>query len=131
MAPRLTPQERQLRQVPEKGPDGLMARYADAAKLMGWKIMHISDSRQMVRRGGRYVIVGDPECKGWPDLFLCHRRTGRALAVEVKRETEDPSDAQAEWLDTLSLCGIDTFVLRPSNWDEAVDLLRRRPALVA
>jgi hypothetical protein len=48
------------------------------------------------------------------------------VAVEVKKELGKLTPAQDEWLTTLSLCGVETFVLRPSTFDEGVALLRRR-----
>lgn len=124
MATRLTPRQRLDRQISERE---LMENYMDAARTLGWKVMHVSDSRRMVNSGGRLIMVGDNECKGWPDLFLCHPRTGRLLAVEVKKEVGSPvTDEQQEWLDVLGICGVETFVLRPSSWEDGASLLRRR-----
>lgn len=128
MAPRLTERQRQDRAVTERS---LMEAFMKAARMMGWKVMHVSDSRRMVNRGGKMVLVGDAECKGWPDLFLAHKATGRIMAVEVK--VEDPNRGkvtpeQADWLDVLRACGVETLVLRPSGLDRAVAMLRRRAA---
>lgn len=123
MAQRLTSREQLDRSVAESD---LQASFVDAARLMGWKHMHVSDSRRMVRKQGQLVMVGDAECKGWPDLFLAHEATGRILIVEVKRETERLSDEQKVWFRVLEACGLTTFVLRPSNYDEGLALLRRR-----
>lgn len=126
MATRLTPEQVLNRSISETE---LQQEFVAAAMLLGWKVMHVSDSRRMVNHKGRYVLVGDSACKGWPDLFLAHPATGRLLAVEVK--VEDPNrgkvtDDQQEWLDALSQCGVETFVLRPSLWSEGAALLKRR-----
>lgn len=121
MAARLTSKQRLDRAVREHD---LMQNFIDAAVLLGWRTMHIADSRRMVRQGGQTALVGDSGCKGWPDVFLAHRRTGRLLAVEVKKELEHPTPEQQEWLDDLAACGVETFVLRPSGWDVAVSRLR-------
>lgn len=123
MATRLTDRQRLDRAVPERD---LMTNFMDAAGLLGWKVMHISDSRRMVNRGGRVEIVGDADCKGWPDVFLCHPATGRVMAVEVKKETGKLTDDQVDWLEALDDCSVETFVLRPSGWDAAIARLRRR-----
>jgi hypothetical protein len=82
----------------------------------------------MVNSGGRLALVGDIECKGWPDLFLAHARTGRLLAVEVKKELGKPTPEQEQWLAVLSACGVESMILRPSGWDFAISRLRRRVA---
>lgn len=128
MAPRLSNQQRLDRAVPERD---LMDQFIDAARLLGWKAMHISDSRRVVNRGGRTQVVGDSECKGWPDVFLAHPSTGRLLAVEVKRELGKVTPDQDEWLRALTACGVETMVLRPSGWDAAVARLRRQRVAVA
>ncbi len=125
MAPRLTNQQRLDRAVPERD---LMAAFMDAARLLGWRPMHISDSRRMVNRAGRMELVGDSECKGWPDVFLAHPATGRLMAVEVKKELAKVTPEQEDWLGVLGACGVETLVLRPSGWDAAVAMLRRRLA---
>lgn len=121
MGRRLTARERLDRAIPE---EQLRVDFAEAAGYLGWRFMHISDSRKVVRRDGKDIAVGDEECKGWPDLFLAHPRSGRLLAVEVKRELEKVTPEQQAWLDDLAACGVATFVLRPSTWDEGEALLR-------
>lgn len=112
--------------------EDLRETFTQTAELLGWRPMHIADSRKVVRSAGQTYLVGDKGCKGWPDVFLVHARTGRALAVEVKNELEDPTPAQQEWLDDLATVpGIETFVLRPSNWSEGRALLTARRAVAA
>lgn len=128
MAPRLTDRQRLDRSVRERD---LQAVFMDAARLLGWHAMHISDSRRITNRGGRTEVVGDSDCKGWPDLFLAHPPSGRLMAVEVK--VEDPnrgkvSPEQQVWLDALAACGVEAFVLRPSGLDAAIARLRRQAA---
>lgn len=105
-----------------------MAAFVDAAQLLGWRTMHVADSRRMVNHGGRMELVGDSGCKGWPDLFLAHPATGRLMAVEVKKELGKVTAEQDDWLGVLAACGVDVVVLRPSGWDEAIARLRRRVA---
>lgn len=125
MAPRLTARQRLDRSVTH---EELQDSFVSAARLLGWKLMHVSDSRRMVRKEGQLVMVGDAECKGWPDLFLAHEATGRILVVEIKTETDKLKPDQAEWLRVLDACNLTTIVVRPSNYDEGLALLRRRPS---
>jgi hypothetical protein len=122
MGKRLTAREAMDRKVLE---EPLRCAYRDAAILLGWKAMHITQSTKVVNSGpGGAHMVGDDECKGWPDQFFT--KGDRALAVEVKRELQHPTPDQVEWLEALAATGIEIFVLRPSNWDEGIALLRRR-----
>lgn len=128
MAPRLTDRQRYERSLPERD---LMASFMEAARLQGWRAMHVNDSRRMVTRGGHQVLVGDSDCKGWPDLFLAHPRSGRLLAVEVKKELGRLTEEQLSWLSDLGACDVETFVLRPSTYDEGLALLRPRSSSAA
>ena len=60
---------------------------------------------------------------GWPDVVAV--RSGRMLAIELKSEKGEPSEAQVEWLEALGeVTGIETMVLRPSDfvgWARALD----------
>lgn len=130
MAARLSERERNDRRM---GSEMLREHFAAEARSRGWKVMHVSDSRIVTNVGGRLVLAGDPECKGWPDLFLAHPAAGLLLAVECKREIGDePTDDQDEWLDVLDLCDVQTFVLKPSGWERGLELLDRagQPAVI-
>ena len=58
--------------------------------------------------------------RGWPDWCIARRaRSGGRGAVifrELKREGEDPTDEQQEWLDALRCAGFDVGVWRPSDY---------------
>jgi hypothetical protein len=51
---------------------------------------------------------------GWPDEVLSAGR--RVIFRELKKETGKPSRAQQEWLDALTLAGLDAGVWRPSDY---------------
>ncbi len=85
----------------------------DTAMWMGWKVMHISDSRKMVRRGGSYKAVADPLTSGWPDLFLV--KGSEVRVFELKSAKGRLTDSQKDWLETLSAAGLPCFVLRPHH----------------
>lgn len=90
----------------------------ELARLAGWAIFHVSDSR---KPGPNGTLVGDRMTKGFPDLVLAGH--GRILFRELKRESGRLSKEQVEWLDVLSSNGADAKVWRPSDWDEIESVL--------
>ena len=85
------------------------AQVQDLARLCGWRTYHTYDSRR------------SPE--GYPDL--CMVRSPRLVYAELKSERGKLTPAQLEWLAELrEIAGVETYVFRPSDWDEIVELLR-------
>lgn len=86
---------------------------ADLARLYGWKVHSVWDSRHSPA--------------GWPDLFMI--RNGEVLAWEVKREDgrAKATEAQREWLYELrrmpGMRWYSAMVVRPSSWDFIVSIL--------
>ena len=87
----------------------------DYATLNGWKWYHPHDSRKSK--------------EGWPDLALWtvqpRQFSPLFLLVEVKKQSEDPTDEQAEVIAELQDVGVDVRVWRPSDWPEVQETLRR------
>ena len=84
----------------------------DVATMRGWRVMHNSDSRKMVKRGSGYAPVADPLAAGWPDLFLA--KPGCPMRVfELKSAVGRLTDNQRSWLDLLTISGMPCYVLRP------------------
>jgi hypothetical protein len=58
--------------------------------------------------------------KGWPDWFIARKvpllTPGAALVRELKREGQNPTRGQQEWLDALEAAGFDAGVWRPSDY---------------
>lgn len=81
----------------------------ELAKLHGWEVYHVPDSRR--------VTAG-----GWVDLVLGHETRGVVFA-ELKREGEKPRPDQVWWHTVLMAAGCRVFVWRPSDWDEVVRVL--------
>lgn len=82
----------------------------DLAKLNGWMVHKVYDSRR------------SPE--GWPDLFLV--RDGQAYAWELKREGGTPTLAQDRWIRILrQIPGVWADVMWPSDWWRIEELLSR------
>jgi len=75
----------------------------DLARLRGWLVFHVHDSRRGLGAG-------------FPDLVLVHQATGELLFVELKTTSGRVSTAQQEWLDALQLGGHDARVWRPAHF---------------
>ena len=85
------------------------------ARLNGWLVFHVSDSRKEVIRGGVSRLVGDQLAKGWPDLALVHPKRGLFLVRELKSDRGRLRPEQKEWLDALRAAGVDVDVWRPRD----------------
>lgn len=82
----------------------------------------------IVNRAGRFELVADPECAGFPDILACHPQTGRIVAIECKARGKKPRANQVEWLSVLFLCGAETWVMDPDNEAEVMGaVLGREP----
>lgn len=77
----------------------LLAQARELARLGGWLTMHPLESRG-----------SEP---GWPDLALC--RPPELLFIELKAQKGRVRPEQQVWLDALNGCGIEAFVVRPSD----------------
>ena len=90
--------------------------YMREARMLGWKVWHFHDSRRQV--GGRFV--GDKDAKGWVDLVLVRNRPNcdgsYILFRELKRDGEDPTEAQVECGEALLAAGQDWAVRRAEDW---------------
>ena len=88
------------------------------ADLCGWLACHFHDSRREVRRrDGTRLFVGDKATRGFPDLVLV--RPPDLLFVELKSEKGRLTKAQREWRDSLIQCpGVRYCLWRPSDWGE-------------
>lgn len=94
------------------GREGVAVRF-------GWEVLHVRAGR--TRHGWRVPVTGSLGA-GWPDLILA--RPPRVLAVELKSPTGKVDPEQQHVLDVLALCGIETHVWRPADWESIVAALR-------
>ena len=79
----------------------LQANIVKLAHLYGWHHYHTFNSKFSP--------------KGWPDLVLC--RPPVILFIELKTNKGVVTPDQSKWLDMLKQCGLETFVWRPSDWN--------------
>lgn len=98
----------------------LQTAVISTAKNLGWKVSHFGSTVKVVKRGDRYATVPDPGASGFPDLVMV--RPPRLMFVELKGKTGQTSDAQADWLSTLSKVDgeIEVYVWRPNDWESGV-----------
>ena len=82
----------------------------DVARLRGWVVYHVPDSRRVTARG----------C---PDLIMIHERQSRLIFAELKTETGKLSDHQKKWMRVLVACGVETYLWRPSDMAAIKDIL--------
>jgi hypothetical protein len=96
----------------------LQDRIRDRAKRRGWEIVHIGKAVPAYDEAGNPVwITSAPE--GWPDLVLFKAKSARpVIAMELKRQKGEPTDAQLKWLALMNACGIPSAVIRPSDLRE-------------
>lgn len=88
-------------------------RLTEAARLMGWRIYSVPDSRRA-------------SLSGFPDLVMWEVKSHRLIMAELKREKGRLSEAQKVVLEELDqIPGIEVYVWRPSDWDEILKILRK------
>ncbi len=85
----------------------LQAAVVESARLLGYLVMHIRDSRKSIG-------------VGFPDLVMVQKTTGRVIHAELKSATGRVSAAQQEWLDALRRGGRDVYLWRPADWESGV-----------
>lgn len=78
----------------------LQRQIVNTAKMLGWMVYHTYDSRK-----------SEP---GFPDLIMV--RGTICIAAEIKAQKGQVTQAQQNWLDALSLTGVNVYVWRPDDW---------------
>lgn len=89
------------------------------ARLNGWKVAGFRTAQV----GKSWQTPVRHDAKGWPDLVLV-RPKDRILFVELKTDKGRLSKEQEVWIRMLEEAGQEVYVWRPSDWDEAVEVLR-------
>ena len=86
-------------------------RVCHLARLYGWKIYSVPDSRRV-------------SLSGYPDLTMWHVGQGRLAFAELKREKGKVSESQKIVLSELSTLGVEVYLWRPSDWDSILEILK-------
>lgn len=66
---------------------------------------------------------------GFPDLVAVLATSNRCIFLELKRENGVLSPAQERWINALRLAGQEAYIMRPSDMDFLVKILREGPPL--
>lgn len=103
MTGKIDPLERALRAKSEKQ---WQSEVVEILQRFGWKVYHTFDSRRSE--------------KGFPDIFAIHVKSGDVMAIELKRQIENPTPEQEEWGALFEHAQIDWYVWRPSDIDEVI-----------
>lgn len=136
-AHRLTPEDHRLRAMLEEelrfaiigDPGRASARSPGLARPLGWRVRYTTHSRRLVKGKGGERWVGDAGMTGYPDLTLVRGR--RLLYVELKRETEHPTDEQVAWLDDLAqLPSVEVYLWRPRHLERVIPRILGRPGTI-
>lgn len=101
----------------------------DTARLLGWLVFHVHDSRTVDQARGRRgatqrirtlpFLVGS---RGFPDLVLV--RPPRVIFAELKAEDGAVSEHQRVWIDWLMRCpGVEVYLWRPRDRDDIERIL--------
>jgi len=94
----------------------LQDRVRARAKGRKWRVAHagrgwVGD----LETGEGQWVTQMPD--GWPDLTLA-KPGHRLIFMELKKEAEEPTPAQVEWLQLLNQCGAKAVVVKPSDLRE-------------
>jgi hypothetical protein len=92
--------------------DELLAGITEALTFGGWRWTHI------LRSDG--VTMGDP---GIPDIMAGHFHRGFVLAWELKSASGVVSPDQGAWLMALRNPHVDARVIRPADYDAALEVI--------
>lgn len=95
------------------------AAFVELARALGWRCNH---TRRAIGKGRTWTTA--TSIVGWPDLTCGHAGQRRLIFVELKSAKGKVSEDQSKVLRWLQDCGQEVFVLRPDDWDRAVEILR-------
>lgn len=97
-----------------------LTQVTDLATLLGWNWAHFRPAK--TAHGWRTPVSGTLGA-GWPDLVLVRERDGRLVFAELKTDKGRVDDRQ-EWVLGLIRSAAPTYLWRPKDWDQIVEVLR-------
>ena len=109
--------------LPEISENEFQDQIMELAGLLGWHTAHFRPA--MTKHGWRTAVSG--EGKGFPDTILVR---DRVIFCELKRQSGTLSEEQEWWGEWLLAAGQEWYCWKPSDFDAAVEILRRRPEKV-
>ena len=114
---------RPVPKLPTQSEKEFMQGVIELAHLLGWRHFHdnaTNGPRHCWHCGRKSTQPRNIE--GWPDLVLIRRP--RVIWAELKREGEEPTDAQLGWLEELRACGQEVYIWRPSDHPAILKILQ-------
>jgi hypothetical protein len=94
----------------------LTARVLYRARKYDFKGAHAKRA-YLPGKDGEQGLILTPMPKGWPDWGF-FKAGHRPIFLELKREQEDATPEQLEWLQLLAACGCAVGIIRPSDLRE-------------
>ncbi|SRR6266542_129380 len=85
------------------------AQVLTLARMFGWRVFHVFNSRRSV--------------PGFPDLVLVRRP--RVIFAELKTDRGRLTDDQRDWLADLGECPVESYVWRPRDAQRIAEVLTR------
>ena len=82
-----------------------------------WTVLHIRPAQQ----GGRWITAVVADGKGYPDLTIARERI---VWIEFKAEGKYLEPDQKKWRDAILQAGGEWYLVRPSDWDKIVEILK-------
>lgn len=89
------------------------------ARTLGWKVAFFRPAQ--TAKGWRTAVGADGA--GFPDLCLVR---DRVIFVELKNEKGRVTEEQREWIAALQVAGVEAYVWRPDDLDDAMAVLMHR-----
>lgn len=84
------------------------------ARLKRWRVAHFRPAKVQRADGTTYYETPvQADGAGFPDLILVR---DRLIAMELKVGSNEPSEAQMQWIEAMVEAGVPAFVLYPKDW---------------
>lgn len=90
------------------------------AHVFGWRLFHAKPAQLP---NGRWVTNQSGDA-GFPDLVLAHPSRG-VIFAELKTQLGRITPGQRAWLNVLEAAGAETYIWRPSDFDDIKNRLMR------
>lgn len=88
------------------------------AKAFGWRAAHFSTG---MTKNGSWLTLGSGDYEGFPDVVMS--RGGDIAYVELKRDEDDLTDKQIEWMMRLLDARQECCVWTPWDWPRIPEIL--------
>ncbi len=104
-------------ELPPMKEDEWQAQIIEISQRLGWMVAHFRPAR--TKDGWATPVSADG--KGFPDLIML--KGERMIVIECKSEKGKVSPEQTVWLEAFAKVTRNVHTLRPSEWDELLEIL--------